>query len=124
MRLRRIAIYATAVLVLLFGGLGIYSPNLSMRAGGEVTFLSLSIQSPYSSKVAKMLLVPGSLPEEPEWLSRAQNNPDPRIRLNAIKAWAKNPTESLDPITYSLLDPDGSVRGQAQKLLQDTLARR
>jgi hypothetical protein len=89
MKLRRIAIYTAAALALVFGGLVVSNPNLSMRAGGQVTFLSLSIQSPYSSKVAKKLLVPGSSPEEPEWLTKAQNDPDPRIRLNAIKAWKK-----------------------------------
>jgi hypothetical protein len=123
MNLGRIAIYAAAGLALLFGWRVVYNPNLSMRAEGQVTFLSLSPQSVYSSKVAKKLLVPGSLPEEPEWLSEAQNDPDPRIRLNAIETWARSPTESLDPITYSLLDPDESVRAEAQKLLQDTLAR-
>jgi hypothetical protein len=124
MKLRRIAIYTMAALALVFGGLAVYNPTLSMGAGEQVTFLSLSIQNPYSSKVAKRLLVPGSSPEEPEWLTKAQNDPDPRIRLNAIRAWARDPTESLDPITYSLLDPDESVRAQAQKLLQDTVARR
>jgi len=99
MKLGRIAIYAAAALLLLFGWLVVYNPNLSSRAGGQVTFLSLSPQSAYGSKVAKKLLVPGSLPEEPEWVTAAQNDPDPRIRLNAIEAWARNPTDSLDPIT-------------------------
>ncbi len=124
MKLGRIAIYGAAALALLFGWLVVYNLNLSSRAGGEVTFLSLSPQSAYSAKVAKKLLVPGSSPEEPEWLTEAQNDPDPRIRLNAIEAWARNPTESLDPITYSLVDPDESVRARAQKLLEDRLARR
>lgn len=124
MKLKRTAIYTAVALGVVSVGLVVHNPSVSRRARGQVTFLSMSIQSPYSSKVAKRLLVPGSSPEEPEWLAKAQNDPDPRIRLNAIKAWARNPTESLDPITYSLLDPDESVRAQAQKLLENTLARR
>jgi hypothetical protein len=63
-------------------------------------------------------------PEEPAWLSEARNDPDPRVRLNAIEAWARNPTTSLDPVTYALVDPDESVRTRAQGLLEDALARR
>jgi hypothetical protein len=123
MKLARIAIYATAAVALLFGWLVVDNPNLSSRAGEQVTFLSLSPQSIYGSKVAKKLLVPGAPPEEPEWLIEAQNDPDPKIRLKAIEAWARNPTESLDPITYALADPDASVRARVQKLLEDRLAR-
>ena len=53
MKLRPIAIYVAAALALLFGGLVVYNPNVSMHAGGQVTFLTLSVQSPYGSKVAK-----------------------------------------------------------------------
>ncbi len=123
MKLGRITTYALAALALLLGELVIQNPNVSLRAGKRVTFLSLSIQSPYSSKIAQRLLVPGSSPAEPEWLLKAQNNPDPRVRLNAIRAWAQHPTERVDAITYSLLDPDDSVRAQAQMLLRNTMAR-
>lgn len=124
MKLKRIQIYTAAALGVVLVGLIVYNPSASMIARGQVTFLSMSIQSPYSSKVAKRLLVPGSSLEEPEWLAKAQNDPDPKIRVNAINAWARNPTDSLDPITYYLLDPDESVRAQAQKLLTEPLARR
>ena len=124
MKLGRIAISAAVALALLLGWLVVYYPNLSSRAGGQVTFLSLSPQSAYSSQIAKKLLVPGSSAEEPEWLIEAQYDPDSRIRLNAIEAWAQNSTESLDPITNSLADPDASVRARAQALLEERLARR
>ena len=91
MKLKRIAIYTAAALGVVLVGRTVYNPSVSVRAGGHVTFLSLSIQSPYSSKVAKRLLVPSASPEEPEWLTKAQNDPDPRIRLNAIKAWVEIP---------------------------------
>lgn len=123
MKLARIAIYATAAVALLFGWLVVDNPNLSSHAGEQVTFLSLSPQSIYGSKVAKKLLVPGAPLEEPEWLAQAQNDPDPTVRLNAIKAWAQNHTESLDPITYSLADPDAFVRARVRELLEERLAR-
>jgi hypothetical protein len=97
MKIRRIAIYAAAALALVFSGLVVYNPNLSLRAGGQVTFFSLSIQSPYNSIVAKGLLVPGSSPEEPEWLTKAQNDPDPRIRLNAIRPGPEIPRRVSTP---------------------------
>jgi len=123
MNSRRIEIYAAAVFALFFAGLVVYNPNLSLRQGGEVTFLSLNVHSPYSLKIAKRLLVPGSSPDEPEWLTSARSDPDPRIRLNAIRAWAQHSTERVDAITYSLFDPDDSVRAQARMLLQNLVVR-
>ena len=118
MSLKRIGTCILAAFVLFFGGLLIYNSNVSE---GSVTFLALNPQSPYSSKIAKRLLVPGSSPQEPEWLSKAENDPDESIRLNAIRAWAQHPTERVDAITYSLADPDDSARAQAQVLLQNTV---
>ena len=65
-----------------------------------------------------------ALLEEPGWLTEARNDPDPTVRLNAIEAWARNPGESLDPVTHALVDPDESVRARAQELLEEALARR
>ncbi len=122
MKPKPMAICAAATVGLVFGSLAVYRPNVAARAGGRATFLSLSSLSPYSSKIAKRLLVPGAPPEEPEWLIKAQNDPNPTTRLNAIEAWARNPTDSFDPIMYSLFDPDESVRAEAQKLLAEPLA--
>jgi hypothetical protein len=121
MSFKRIATYTLAVFAPFFGELLIYNSNVSR---GSVTFLSLNAQSPYSWKIAKRLLVPGSSPQEPEWLSEAEKDPDQRMRLDAIRAWAQHPTERIDAITYSLADSDGSVRAQAQMLLQNTVAGR
>jgi hypothetical protein len=95
MKLRPILIYAAATLALVFGGLVAYESNRFIGGAGEVAFLSVSIQSPYSSKVAKRLLVPGASPEEPEWLAEAQSDPDPKTRLNAIKAAAYSTRKTL-----------------------------
>jgi len=62
--------------------------------------------------------------EEPAWLTDALKDPDPTVRLNAIEAWARNPGESLDPVTYALADQDEEVRARAQELLEEALARK
>ena len=63
-------------------------------------------------------------PEEPAWLAEARNDPDPKSRLDAIETWARNPGESLDPVTHALVDPDERVRARAQELLEEALVRR
>jgi hypothetical protein len=63
-------------------------------------------------------------PELPSWLPDAPKHPDPRVRIRALETWAQHPGETLDPVTYALVDPDESVRARAQDLLEATLARR
>jgi hypothetical protein len=53
-----------------------------------------------------------------------QDEPDPTARLQALDAWARHPGDSLDPVTYALVDPDESVRNRAQELLEQELGRR
>jgi hypothetical protein len=62
-------------------------------------------------------------PEEPGWLSEARNDPDPRVRLNAIEVWSQKPDDTLDPVTHAMVDPDESVRARAQQLFEEALAR-
>lgn len=50
--------------------------------------------------------------------------PDPQTRLAALEVWAAGPRESLDPVTYALVDADEWVRLRAQELLEQELARR
>jgi hypothetical protein len=76
MNLERIEVYSAAVLALFFGVLIVCNTNVSTRAGRHVTFVSLSVQSSYGSEVAKRLLVPGVSAEAPEWLTKAQNDPN------------------------------------------------
>lgn len=49
---------------------------------------------------------------------------DPNVRIQALDAWAQHPGASLDPVTYTLVDPDESVRTRAQEVLEQELARR
>jgi hypothetical protein len=62
--------------------------------------------------------------ESPPWLSELLHAPDPKVRIQGLEAWARQPTASLDPVTYALVDPDESVRARAQELLEQELARR
>ena len=55
------------------------------------------------------------------WLIAARENPDPAVRLHALNSWAQRPGESLDPVTYALVDPDESIRVRAQELLEQNL---
>jgi hypothetical protein len=62
--------------------------------------------------------------EEPAWFTVDLDDPDPSVRLQALEAWARAPKETLDPLTYALVDPDETVRARAQELLEEKLARR
>ena len=58
------------------------------------------------------------------WLAEMLHASDPNVRIQALDAWARNPSTSLDPVTYALVDPDESVRARAQEVLEEELARR
>jgi hypothetical protein len=62
--------------------------------------------------------------QEPAWLTAAREDPDPSVRLHALETWAQNPGETLDPVTYALVDSDESVRTRAQALWEEALAGR
>ena len=66
---------------------------------------------------------PSQTPDD-AWLAAAREDPDPNVRLHALGTWAQHPGESLDPVTYALVDPDETVRARAQELLEQELARR
>jgi len=61
---------------------------------------------------------------DPAWLAAARDDPDPNVRLHALGTWAQYAGESLDPVTYALVDPDETVRARAQELMEEALARR
>ena len=62
--------------------------------------------------------------EPPPWLGELLHAPDPNVRIQALDAWARQPRASLDGLTYALVDSDESVRGRAQEVLEQELARR
>jgi hypothetical protein len=55
------------------------------------------------------------------WLQAAREDPHPGGRLHALETWAQGPRDTLDPVTYALVDPDEAVRARAQELLDETL---
>ena len=56
---------------------------------------------------------------DPAWLTAARDDPDPNVRRHALDVWAQDPGESLDPVTYALVDPDEAVRTRAQELAEE-----
>jgi hypothetical protein len=94
------------------------------QATSSITRDRLLFTNAKSNQSPKELPVAIPTAEEPAWLTEALKDPDPRVRLNAIEAWARNPGASLDPVTHALVDPDESVRTRAQELLEEALARR
>ena len=63
-------------------------------------------------------------PEDPPpWMAELLHAPDPNVRIQALDALASQPSVSLDPLTYALVDSDESVRTRAQELLEEALAR-
>jgi hypothetical protein len=57
------------------------------------------------------------------WLAELLDDPDPQVRLQGLDAWERCPDETLDAVTYALVDADESVRERSQALFEQTLAR-
>jgi hypothetical protein len=58
------------------------------------------------------------------WLNaEAFNESQRKARLQMLESWAEHPRLSLDALTYALVDPDESVRAQAEQLLEVELTR-
>ena len=132
----------SVAIVLSLLGCGKSSPHSSDQesspvVGGEHRFLASGPKGLHSSKSLEKLFVPLSpLPsatrdneqyqteEMPAWLAEALNDPDPSVRLQAIEVWVREPEETLDLLTYALVDSDETVRARAQELLEEELTRR
>jgi hypothetical protein len=84
--------------------------------------LTLEPASRTSAAVPTQHDVPVSA-EVASWLDGVDQNLDPHMRLAALEVWAGGPRESLDPVTYALVDPDESVRARAQELWEQELDR-
>lgn len=57
------------------------------------------------------------------WYAAAREHPDVSVRLQALDHWAQQPGESLDPVTYALVDGDEDVRARAQDVWAQQLTR-
>lgn len=49
--------------------------------------------------------------------------PEAGTRLFALEVWARQPGDTLDPVTYGLVDEDDAVRARAQELYEQHLQR-
>jgi HEAT repeat protein len=99
-------------------------------AAGRAAAADAPVEPRRSSENSKTLPVASSQIEQrqsddpPPWLDELLHAPDPNVRIQALDAWARQPTASLDPVTYALVDPDESVRARAQEWLERELVRR
>ena len=61
-----------------------------------------------------------------QWYATVRESPDVKVRLQALEQWAQQPqgsSDSLDPVTYALVDEDDTVRARAQTLYEQQLVR-
>jgi len=62
-------------------------------------------------------LVQSQAEDPPPWPAELLHAPDPSVPIQALDAWARHRSASLDPLTYALVDPDESVRARAQEVM-------
>jgi hypothetical protein len=56
-----------------------------------------------------------------QWFAELRESPDVTVRLQALEVWAQQPGDSIDPLTYALVDEDEDVRTRAQALWEQQL---
>lgn len=57
------------------------------------------------------------------WFAEIRENPDVTVRLQALEVWAQQPGDTINPVTYALVDGDEHVRARAQELWEQQLTR-
>jgi hypothetical protein len=57
------------------------------------------------------------------WFAELRESPDVTVRLQALEVWAQQPGDSIDPLTFALVDEDEDVRARAEALWEQQLAR-
>jgi hypothetical protein len=57
------------------------------------------------------------------WFAEVRESPDVTVRLQALEVWAQQPGDTLDPVSYALVDGDEHVRARAQELWEQQLTR-
>jgi hypothetical protein len=101
-------------------------PQVSLKAPASTTsqttlFNELAIRAPATTPTQRDVPVSASIASS---LEEVDQQPNPQVRMAALEVWAAAPSESLDPVTYALVDPDEAVRARAQELLEQELVRR
>lgn len=59
-----------------------------------------------------------------EWPVAILQNPDARVRRQALEEWARNPQRSLDGVSAMMVDADETIRERAQQIFEGAIARR
>ena len=57
------------------------------------------------------------------WFAELRESPDATVRLQALALWAQQPGDTIDPLTFALVDEDEEVRARAEVLYEQQLAR-
>jgi hypothetical protein len=101
-------------------------PQVSLKAPASTTsqtplFNEPAIRAPATTPTQRDVPVSASIASS---LEEVDQQPNPQVRMAALEVWAAAPSESLDPVTYALVDPDEAVRARAQELLEQELVRR
>lgn len=96
----------------------------SSTAARQVIAQHLPSSAPKASMASVTQSRESTQAPQPAWLAELLSDPDPQVRLQGLDAWKRHPGETLDAVTYALVDPDESVRDRAQSLFEEALARR
>ena len=96
-----------------------YTNVVSLAKGCR--FLNVLPPETFPAAESQIKVLATSPKVELEALTGAHDAPSPAARLQAIEDWARGARESLDPVTYALVDSDESVRARAQELWEEAL---
>ena len=58
-----------------------------------------------------------------QWFAELRESPDATVRLQALEQWAQQPGDTINPLTYALVDEDEAVRARAEALYAQQRAR-
>ena len=57
------------------------------------------------------------------WFAERRESPDATVRLQVLEQWAQQPGDTINPLTYALVDEDEAVRARAEALYAQQRAR-
>ena len=113
-----LGVLGVVIIIAFVAHVGLFS-HFASREDSSKAFVKESDKSHARTSALARAGTEHAPPEEPARLTEARNDPDPRVRLNALEAWARDSHESFDPITHALVDPDEEVRARAQELFEE-----
>jgi hypothetical protein len=87
----------------------------------ECTVLNIPYAAANSSPRPQQHSVATSAGQDTAVLIAVDREPNPAVTLQTLEAWALGPRDTLDPVTYALVDSDDAVRARAQELWDEVL---